>query len=282
MWIGIIVLVIALIVLWRLRKYKSPKVGSLALVTGGVKTGKSTMAVSLAVRNYKNALLWYRISCFFAKIFHKQPPEKPLLYSNVPLNVRWGYVQLTEELILRKERFAFKSVIYVNEASLLHDKDIYKDIDSSTRIALFNKLIGHSTHGGCIIYDTQCIGDLPVGVRRCLSNYFYIHHLVKWIPFFMVAYVREDRYSEDGSMTSVNTEDVESTLRKVVIPKRVWKYFDQYCWSVGTDKLHCNNEVVKAKSLKVNKYVTFQKFYKKLMNLEEVNDNEKTNNNSTC
>ena len=56
MWL--IALVIICIVLFILVKYfKTLKVGSLVLVSGGVKTGKTTLAVYLALREYRRALL---------------------------------------------------------------------------------------------------------------------------------------------------------------------------------------------------------------------------------
>lgn len=275
-WLILFIFVAFVFWFFVLRKNKFLKVGSLSLVTGGVKAGKSTVAVAKVVSEYKSALLGYYIDFILCKIFFKPLPEKPLIYSNVPLNVKWGYVPLTESLILRNARFRYRSVIYINEASLLHDKDIYKNLEKSTQISLFNKLIGHSTHGGCVIYDTQCIGDLPVVVRRCLNTYFYVHHMVKWIPFVILAYVREERYSEDGTNVNVNTGDVENELKRVFIWKSTWKKFDCYCFSKFTDNLPVVDAVVKKpESLKVNNLVTFQSIYKKYLKCKENNLNEK-------
>ena len=79
----------------------------------------------------------------------------PLIYSNVPLAM--PYVPLTDDLLLRKKRFVYGSVIYVQEASLVADSQLIRDMDVNERLMLFNKLIGHETKGGVIIYDTQCI-----------------------------------------------------------------------------------------------------------------------------
>lgn len=269
----LLVLAIGCFLIWWFfgRKSKSIKCGSLSLVTGGVKCGKSTTAVYLAIKEYKRVLFGYKIANFLCKIFKKPIPEKPLLYSNVPLNVKFGYVPLTEELLLRKERFAYKSVIYINECSLLHDKDIYKQPIKSITLSLFYKLIGHSTKGGCVILDTQSIGDLPVVVRRCLNSYIYVHHLVKWIPFYVIAYVREERFSEDNSMNVYNS-DVEKEFRRVVIPKSTWKKFDCYCFSSFTDALNCDTSVQTADSLKVKSLVTFNQEYNKFLEVKKENE----------
>jgi hypothetical protein len=247
-----------------LSKFKFAKVGSLALVTGGVKCGKSTTSVAIVRREYKARLRSVKFKNFFRKLFNRQLIDLPLVYSNVPLAM--PYVPLTEDLLLRKKRFVYGSVIYVQEASLVADSQLIRDMDINERLMLFNKLIGHSTKGGCLIYDTQCIGDVHYSVKRCVSNYFYIHHLVKWISFILIAKVQECRYSDDGSTISVNTKDVEETLKSVILSKRNWKYFDCYCYSVLTDDLPVENRVVynniKTINLKANNILSFRKLKK--------------------
>ena len=129
--------------------FKLPKIGCMALVTGGVKTGKSTLSVYMAIKRYKANLRLVRFKNIFRKIFGLSLIEEPLLYSNIPLSV--PYVPLTQKLINREQRFAFGSVIYVNEASLFADSQMVKDMDLNERLLMFNKLIGHELHGGYII-----------------------------------------------------------------------------------------------------------------------------------
>lgn len=244
-----------------LKQFKVAKIGSLCLVNGGVKCGKSTLSVSIVRSEYKSRVRKVKFQNFFRKLFHKPLKELPLLYSNVPLGC--PYVELTDDLLLRKKRFVYGSVIYCQEASLVADSQLIKDMDINQRLLLFNKLIGHETKGGVIVYDTQCINDLHYSIKRCLSNYIYVHHLVKWIPFFLVAYVEENRYSDDNSVVNVQDKDVEEKLKKIIIPKRNWKYFDCYCYSVLTDDLPVENKVVKnnlqTQDLKARKILSFRK-----------------------
>lgn len=127
---------------------------------------------------------------------------------------------------------------------------------------LFNKLYGHETKGGMVIYDTQAIVDLNCNIRRCLSEYFYIHHLEKRFPFILCAKVREERYSEDGSVVNSYSDDIEDSLKKVLISKRVWKKFDAYCFSSLTDNLPVADklEYRDKDDLKVRDIVSFRKF----------------------
>lgn len=257
-----LVLIIGLIIVMVLtRKFKKPKISCMALITGGVKAGKSTFSCALALSKYKSQVRKVRFANFFRRIFRKELFEKPLLYSNVPLKCK--YVPLTDDLLLRKQRFVYRSVIYAQEASLIADSQLIKDLDINQRLLLFNKLIGHETKGGYLIYDTQSINDNHYSIRRCISEYFYIHDTIKWIPFVLLCHVRELRYSDDGQEINVYEGDVEESMRTVLVSKRVWKMFDAYCYSVLTDHLPVASDVVEGRELsdlKARKVVSFRKY----------------------
>lgn len=255
-----LVLFVGLYVVYRLirRRFKFPKVGAMAMVTGGVKCGKSTFAVGLTVAEYKRRKRSVKIKNFFCKLFRKPLYDLPLIYSNIPLAI--PYVPITQDLLLRKKRFVYGSVIYINEASLVADSQLIKDMDVNERLLLFNKLIGHELLGGCIIYDTQCISDVHYSIKRCVSNYFYIHHLTKWLPFMLIATIRECRYSDDGSISTVDTSDIEDNLKRVVIRKSTWRKFDAYCFSSLTDNLPVEKKEVLSTDLKVRKVFSFREY----------------------
>lgn len=274
-----------LLAIWLFKLFKIPKVGCVGLVTGGVKTGKSMLSVWLSVRRYKRTVFVWHIRCFLARLLRKPKPEKPLLYSNVPL-AGVDYVLIPVELLERKLfRPAYKSVLYIQEASLLADSMYFKDMLLNERLLLFNKLIGHETRGGYLIYDTQAICDNHYAVKRCLSSYFWIHHNIK-IPFFCVLFVREMFYSADDSLT-VNTvgQDVENELKIIVIPKRVWKMYDAYCYSALTDDLEVYEKTdfiplgkeFRSK-LKINTLLSFKEYstietFKGFVNVEKIAEN---------
>ena len=246
-----------------LSKFKTPKVGAVSLITGGVKTGKTTFAVNLAIKNYKRNLRSVKIRNLFAKLLRKLQEPLPLLYSNIPLAV--PYVPVTRELLQRKVRPVYKSVVLLSEASLVADSQLFRDPNLNEELMLFMKLFGHETKGGILVMDTQSISDLHHACKRCLSEYFYVHHLGKYL-FFNVAYVRECRYSEDGSVISIDTGDSEENLKKVLISRKVWKYFDSYCYSAMTDDLPVVKDVRRAKTLKIKKIVSFRHWINKELN----------------
>ena len=259
---ALLLLILALVVFVVLtRKFKKPKIACVALVTGGVKAGKSTFSLALALSKYKSQVRKIRFANFFRRIFRKELFEKPLLYSNIPLNCE--YVPLTDDLLLRKQRFVYRSVIYAQEASLIADSQLIKNLDINQRLLLFNKLIGHETKGGYLIYDTQCINDNHYSVKRCISEYFYIHDTIKWIPFILLCHVRELRYSDDGQEINIYEGDVEESMRTVLVSKHIWKMFDAYCYSVLTDHLPVASDVVEGRELsdlKARKIVSFRKY----------------------
>lgn len=259
---AILLLILALIVFVIItRKFKKPKIACVALVTGGVKAGKSTFSLALALSKYKSQVRKVKFANFFRRLFRREPLEKPLLYSNVPLAC--DYVPLTDDLLLRKQRFVYRSVIYAQEASLIADSQLIKNLDINQRLLLFNKLIGHETKGGYLIYDTQSINDNHYAVKRCLSEFFYVHDTIKFLPFVLLVHVRELRYSDDSQELNIYDSDIEDSLKTVMISKRVWKKFDAYCYSVLTDHLPAANNVVNGKQLpdlKARKIVSFRNY----------------------
>lgn len=216
------------------------------MVVGGVKAGKSTFAIASAIQQHKRRVRICRIKNWFRRLIKKQELELPLLYSNIPLN--YPYVALTKDLIMRRQRFVYGSVIYCGEASLVSNSMNFKDIEKNERILLFNKLIGHELRGGTILYDTQSVQDLHYGIKRSISQVFFVHHTRKMfiLPFIMV-YLREMVYSEDGALVNTVDSDIEDSLKCVVIWKSVWKKFDAYCYSSFTDNLSVDKKVIDVK-----------------------------------
>lgn len=269
-WIILLVIIFLLFVI--LKKTKRIKLNCVTMINGGVKTGKSSLAVHLSRKQLKKN----RFKYYFKKyLCGKWDLEKPYLYSNIPLTCE--YIPLTNELITRLERFAYGSVVYLGESSLVADSQSYKNDLLNEQMMLFIKLFGHETKGGHMFIDTQSVEDNHYAVKRCLNNYLYIHHLTKWIPFILVFKVREMVYSSDNqSAVNVFNEDVEETMKYFICTKRVWKMFDCYCYSCFTDNLPVNLNVQnkdKKRDLKARNIVTF-KTYQTLKNGGVLNEKE--------
>lgn len=220
---------------------KIPKFGAITMVTGGVKSGKSALCVHFAIKEYKRVLFRWRIQKIFAIIFRRQIPEKPLLYSNIPL-MKVNFVPLTTDLLLRKQRFAFRSVVFIDEASLVADSQLIKDGLLNTDLQLFFKLFGHETHGGKMFLNSQCISDLHYSIKRVTSSYYFVQSCSRF-PFVSRIAVREERFSDDGNVMNNYNEDIEKQMLNIWFLNGVFKRYDAFCYSVFTDLLKSENDV---------------------------------------
>lgn len=264
-----LLLLIGVFLLWFFvfRKMKKINLGAVTTVVGGVKSGKSAVSVHLAIRQYRRNHFSWRVKRFFCKLFRRSLPEEPLLYSNIPL-AKYPYVPLTTDVLLRKKRIRYKSVILMDEASLIADSMLIKDQKTSAELLLFCKLIGHESRGGNLIINSHCISDLHFAMKRTTSTYYYINDLRKF-PFICVSHCREERYSDDGSTINVYNEDVSETMLNIWFPKSVFKLYDCYAFSVLTDSLRVSSDVVrhsKKDSLKVTEICSFRDVFQALNN----------------
>lgn len=268
-----------------LSKFKFPKVGSIAVFTGGVKVGKSAVSLACAISNYKRARRLWRIKNFIIKIINKFRKnkldffEEPYFYSTIPLRYI-KYIQLTREHLLRQKRIRRGSVVFIDEASLVADSQLIQDKKVNSQLLLFFKLFGHECGGLCVV-NTHCLTDLHYALKRCTSQYFYIHHLTKYIPFLTLAYMREERYSEDGTTMNNYNEDLEDSLKRCLMLKSTFKKYDSFCYSYLTDHLPVDTAVClkyngKYDSLKAEEIVSFRREFYELQKRSEL-ENEKEN-----
>lgn len=252
-WIILVVLLIILVWLY-FKFFKIPKIKNLVFIDGGLGAGKSFYSVYLAVRLYKRNLRRYRIARFLFRPFGSMPKgvnkvcdklhdlwhclEEPILYSNIPLrNVK--HAKLTLDILYRYKRVARKSVVLIDDVSLLVDQMNFRDKVLNKQLSLFFKLWRHESHGGYIIANSQSLSDVHYAFRYALSDYLYIHHSFH-LPFFSVLRCQEMQYSADENSKSIvqgSGRDVEETLKMVLVRNRYKRYYDSYCYSVLTDSL---------------------------------------------
>lgn len=265
-----LIIIVVIIVLIILRKhFKRLVLPNVFLITGAVKSGKTLLSVTLAIRQYRKAVRRYYIRKFFSMIFHKEVGEfdKPMLYSNIPL-AKCKYNPLTKDIIMRKVRIPNQSVVLIDEASLLADSMLFNNKDINNNLMAFVKLFAHYSHNGTLIIDTQSVADLHFAFKRCMSSYLYIYERIKF-PFISVMRVREMLYSEDNSLISTSSEDLALTLRNIFIWNGAYKKYDSCCYSIFTDHLKYQVDYehrvrMYREDLKCYSLVSFQDFSKKI------------------
>lgn len=281
----VFILIILIIFFTRkfLNKFKFPKVGSIAVFTGGVKVGKSAVSLACALSNFRRNKRKWRFQCVLVKFLNafrhnKRPlPEEPFFYSSIPIrDVK--YVPLTREHLLRQRRIRRGSVVFIDEASLVADSQLIKDKDINKDLLLFFKLFGHECAGLCVV-NTHCLSDLHYALKRCTSQYFYVHHLSRYIPFVTLCHMREERYSEDNTTLNNYDNDVEDLLKRCLMRKSTFKKYDSFCFSYLTDHLPFDTnkdtkKLTKYDSLKANEVVSFRPEFFNLTKRSDI-ENEK-------
>lgn len=243
----IIILLIILYILYR-KNFKILKVPSVCLITGGVKTGKSLLSVNLSIKDYRSR---HRKWWFATRVLHHNI-EEPMFYTNCEIS--FGSIERKKSHKLDKNikyisldhlnrdiRFNYKSVIYIQECSLMADNMDFNNKVRNVDLSLFNKLIAHETRGGAVYYDTQSPLDSHYSIKRVCSTYFFIQKSLNFI-LFRILYVREMINTENG----VNNfeDDVDCTTRKVLIPRWYYKKYNRYEFSYLTDCLQTENKRV--------------------------------------
>lgn len=271
-WI-ILIALLGLLVWLYFKFIKIPKIKNIVFIDGSLGCGKSYYSVALAVKLYKRARFRYRLKLVFSPLIKYVrklrkleycKPEEPLLYSNIRLrNIR--FVRINKELIFRQNRFAYGSVLLLDEFSLMADQYTYKDRGISERLSLFFKLFRHETKGGYIVINSQSTSDLHYSLKYVLSEYFYIHHRRKF-PFLTALQVQEMIYNADkegGGVVNTRDEDIERANRLVLCGNRFYKYYDSYCYSIFTDGLPVYGHLEfngKGDSLKCPDLVSFKEY----------------------
>lgn len=270
--IGLIILIIiaGLIVLVFIRRhFKSLVVPNVFLVTGAVKSGKTFLSLHQAIKIYKKNLRhFYIMKVIYTLIGMGFKYEyAPMFYSNVPI-ATIKFNPLTEDIIYRRVRIPDKSVVFIDETSLLADSMMYVDEEKNNALTLFYKLFAHYTHGGTCVLNTQSIKDNHYSAKRCVGSYIYIYKRTKF-PIFTLLKVREMISMDDDTSINVVDNDLELSTRTILVLNSTYKKYDCYAFSSFTDYLpylvdYDAEKLTKNDDLKVYYFVTLQKFGKKM------------------
>ena len=256
----LIVIGLCVFLLWFfIFKVKHLKTSNVYFVDGGVKTGKSLICVMLAVKTYRRNLIAYYIRLGlikFINLFRKSNatcrknlfkhgsfkghpklrlPERPMLYSNMPL-YKVKYNPLTLDVLLGKFRLPHKSVCLLDEATLIADAMLGMVTDKQKKerldqineaLTLFLKLYGHMSHNGSVYFNSQNVSDLHWAFKRNTSCYLYITKNRKF-PFFCLVQAREVIHDESRDIVNNNIGDVDDFDKPIFVSKRWYKYYDRF------------------------------------------------------
>ena len=195
----------------------------IVLLNGGVGSGKTTLATSLAIGTYKRSLRRWKIKSFFLKLFKKKISPKPLFYSNIPIR-DIPFVPLTASLLYGDTNFSPKSVVLFTEVSLSASSMDYNRIDYE-KFSKGIKLFRHRTLGGTMFLDTQAVSDMHYILKRSINSYVWIEKFIHF-PFILCYKVRNMLLCDENSV-NIN-QDTQKETRLFFCFSRVWNKFDTY------------------------------------------------------
>lgn len=276
----IIILIIIFVILFIIfKRSKKFNFDSTVMINGCIGSGKSLLSVKIVCNSINKAhAIWWRRRYIWSKIFRKMKyEEEPLLYSNIPIKSRF-YVPLDNDILLRKKRMHYHSVLFIDESSLLATSLDYKDKDLSEELSLFLKLVRHSVRGSYrnllgtypnVIINTQSKNDNHFAFDRTINQVLYLTKSIS-IPFFKVIWCRDLLLID--SVVNDFDDDVKESIssRWFLIPKKYFKKYDSFAYEFLTrDKV----KVEQLEHLKNINVKDIEKFYiPSFHNWKEINN----------
>ena len=252
----IIVLVVVAIFLFILyKRSKKFNFDSVVMINGCVGGGKSSLSVSIALRSIRKAhQIWWRRTHLWSYLFsYMKDEEEPFIYSNIPLYrnrkkdlLHPLYKPLTNAIFERKERPNFKSVILIDESSLVatsRDGIGEKGRPLSDALSFWLKLIRHELHGSYrnllgsypnVIVNTQSKNDNHYSFDRALNQVLYITKNIN-LFFFRIVYCRDLLLID--SVENNFDDDVKESLscRWFLMSRKIFNKYNSYAYSFLSD-----------------------------------------------
>lgn len=295
--IGVIILVIIF-----LCRQKKLYYDTIVMINGANGTGKTSFTIWKAKTTHKKVhRIWWRRVHIWSKLKPKlKNEEEPLLYCNIPVydNINENklykyYVPLTKDILQRKARPRYKSIIVWDESSIMATSMDYKDKELSESMHLFMKLVRHEVKGSyrnlfdsnaTLFINTQSKNDNHYAVDRTCAQSLYLIKAIN-IPFFRLTWVR-DLLIIDGVQNDFE-EDVKesSSTRMLWIPKKVFKWYDSYSYEFLThdlpvlDNNNCKCRIINENGKRIFEIATFhnwqeieksnQEFKRKINQIEQ-------------
>lgn len=271
----LILIVVIGIILFIIFKYVKPyfiKYDTTIVFTGGLGSGKSLNSVKVAVSCYKKNLLKWRIkklfiliSNYFNKIichiFNKKKlklkviPEKPLLYSNIPIRLgKKQSVELNINHLILNSRISEYSVVFIDEfPQVLNQFDYNLEVVKNE----CNEFITYFRHyiGGYLVVNAQSIEDITVQFRRKLNSYYWCYDFKKFLFFFYTMRIMNNRISDNE--VSTTADFIEDNSKRIfgVLPRGL---YNSRAYSKRYDKVKLLENVnFNRKDLKTEKIIRF-------------------------
>lgn len=235
MWlILIIAVIIAVLTLLLFVKQEKITNNTVLCFTGGLGSGKTYMAVKMALKFYRKQKSKY----FFGKLLGiKKWQDKPYLISNIPIKIKGKQMSnvLSKEHLLLQKDIPEKAIVLIDEVGQVASQYDYDNPNVMCEVQELIRFYRHYTDGKLILTD-QSSSNIVVPIRRRI-NYIYslnnFRRYFKIMPFFKVDVscleVTEEQLS---NVNQVQTGEQGLILKKE-LTKPYFCGFLPYKWQKG-------------------------------------------------
>lgn len=233
-------------------------------VTGGLGSGKSYLCVLLACRAIGKARFHWFLKFLKCKLLRRSVPEKPYLYSNIPIKSR-AFRPLTREHLLCEDRIEEYSIVMIDEIGSVASQ---YDFDNPNVVGALHWFVRFFRHiiGGRFFINDQSSSNIVKCVRVRLNVVYNLENFRRW--FKITPWCKIDIEPLKMSEDIQNTNNVSSRQKKEFLfflaPYRWIKFlrrYDSRCYSIIYDcvpKINSHEGIKIRSDLKTNRFISLE------------------------
>ena len=265
-FIILLVLIIVLFIFLKVIKgYAKISYNQVLGIFGGVKSGKTLLAVKTALKQFKisqkywqrkkRKTVYYNVLITLLNKFKKKKlalkdiPLTPQFYSNIPIRVNKKYglsLKVSKEILLLKEKIPNGSIMLLDEFGTIASQYGYTEEQIRTDISEFVRFYGHYTkQKGLLIVIDQSTDRILKEVRVSLGAIY------ETSEFSKIGFIGKQKI-----IKYQNTIQTEYAVQKEQIKNKYYlllkKNYDPYCYSDRVNNLNYTKAVESNENLKEN------------------------------
>ena len=218
--IAIVILIIIIIRFFKQYKVIKIKNDNVICLSGGLGTGKTSIAVETALNRLKKN--------------RRTINKGAKLYSNIPIIIskKEASEKLTNDILYRRNKLPIGSIVLLDEASTYIDNMQVRG-PNVRKLDNFFRFYRHYTKGGYLIMTDQSLSLVHNIIRRRVNTFYLLSNNKKVLKYWHFCEV----------IPLINTDD--STIKEQDTDKQlilfgcygIIKHYDTYCYSEKVSKL---------------------------------------------
>ena len=213
--IGVVVVIITIIILYKFLKPYFIHYDTTLLFCGGLGSGKSLNSVKFALTLFKKSKMKVKIINLKIKIYNflhkknkKELQQLPLLISNLPIyqGKKFISVPLTINILTLKERIPEYSVVLIDELPQLVNQFNWNIVEVQHNLNEFIAMFRHYV-GGYLVVNGQAESEIVKQIRSKLNSYYWCYDFQKFLCFYRVRILHSIISDSEVSLTTDFIED---------------------------------------------------------------------------